>query len=95
MPTYSFDCREHGPHDVVLAMASVTGSHPCPACGAPSRRVFTPPRLNLGDSRARALIDATKATADAPPVVTSIPGQPRRRQRVTHDPRFQRLPKAD
>jgi hypothetical protein len=95
VPTYSFVCDRHGEHDAVISMSALSATYPCPACDRPSRRVFHPPLLNLGDSRARRLIDATKATADEPPVVTSIPGAPRRRQKVARDPRLRNLPKPD
>jgi len=52
------------------------------------------PMLNLGDSTVRRLIDATTATSDRPQVVNALPGQPRRRQKVTHNPLAAKLPRA-
>lgn len=92
MPLYTFQCASHGRFDLARAMRESDSAGPCPVCSAPSKRVVTAPHLNLGDARARRLIDATKQTADQPPVVTSIPGRPRRVQKVARDPRLRKLP---
>lgn len=93
MPTYCFACAHHGRFDAVLRIDAVADRCPCPTCGAPSGRRFTPPGLNLGDARARRVIEATEATSEAPPVVRSLPPGPRRRQRVTRNPLAARLPR--
>lgn len=92
MPTYQFSCSTHGPFDATLTMAELTDTHPCRECTEPSRRVFSPPQLRLGDSRARALIDATARTADQPAVVSGPPGRPSRPRRAA-DPRTAKLPR--
>lgn len=97
MPLYSHRCRIHGAFDHIRTMADSATDAQCPVCRAFSPRVFTAPYLNLGDATARRLLDATMATADAPPVVNSLPGSsaPRRRQRVTTNPLHRKLPKQD
>ena len=95
MPWYAFACEQHGQHDAFMRMGELKTTHPCPTCHRPGRRVYLAPLLNLGDPGARRLIDATQATSDSPPVVSSIPGNPRRRQKVAHDPRLRKLPKPD
>lgn len=95
MPWYSFRCEQHGDYDAFMLMREVRATWPCPTCRRPSRRVYVAPLLNLGDASARRLLDATAATASAPPVVTAVPGRPRRRQKVARDPRLAKLPKPD
>ena len=95
MPWYVFRCDQHGEHGVFMRMSEVKATHPCPNCHRQGKRVYQTPMLNLGDAQARRLIDATESTADAPPVVTSVPESPRRRQKVARDPRLQKLPKPD
>ncbi|WP_185991233.1 zinc ribbon domain-containing protein [Janibacter cremeus] len=93
VPTYEFSCADHGHFDIHASIRDIPHFALCPMCSGRSKRVFSTPRLNLGDSRARQLLDATGATADTPRVVSSPPSIPRRPQRVTYDPRAQRLPR--
>lgn len=95
MATYDFTCSDHGVTTVTMPMTEVGDSHPCPRCSAPARRVFTPPRLSLGDSAARRLLDATTATAHEPAVVSSVPGRSRAPvpRRPVADPRTAKLPR--
>ena len=94
MPTYVFSCPDHGRFDRIFRMSEVCDHTPCPSCGSAARRAMAAPMLNLGDSTARRLIDATTATSDRPQVVSAIPGRPRRRQKVTHNPLAAKLPRA-
>lgn len=93
--TYEFRCAEHGVITVAVPMTEVTGTIPCPTCGAAARRLFSAPQLALGDSTARRIIDATRRSADQPQVVTAPVGQPlsARRRRPLADPRTAKLPK--
>ena len=96
MPTYGFDCARCGAFDLVRPMAEASAPAACPGCGAPGRRVWGAPALRAGDPRARRALDASEASADAPPVVDRIPGVRApggRRGRVTTDPRHLRLPR--
>lgn len=94
MPSYEYKCPAHGRFDVVLSMAASSADHACPLCGMKSRKVISAPYLNLGDPMSRRVIDATKATADKPGIVTTLPtSSGRRSQQVSRDPRHQRLPK--
>ncbi|PID98538.1 MAG: FmdB family transcriptional regulator [Actinomycetales bacterium] len=95
MPTYSYICPDHGKFDVFLSMSECVAVYPCMSCERGSRRLFSAPSLNLGDSRARQLLDATKETADRPRVVSSLPSNSRKvRQKVSHNPLHKKLPKS-
>ncbi|WP_210403824.1 FmdB family zinc ribbon protein [Salinibacterium sp. UTAS2018] len=94
IPAYEFSCAEHGHFDKRAPMGDIPQVASCPVCSGDAPRVFSSPLLNLGDSGARRLLDATNATADAPRVVGAPPSGSRRPQRVTYDPRAQKLPRA-
>jgi len=64
----------------------------CPECLAVARRTMGSPNVGLGDRSAIALQDATRATADRPQVVGQ-PAPAQSRQRVTHNPLHQTLPR--
>jgi putative FmdB family regulatory protein len=96
MATYDFTCRDHGVTTIQVPMSQVSPTLPCPTCGAEARRVFSAPRLSLGDSTSRRLIEATARTAHEPAVVSALPGRPfgpGRRRPVTADPRTAKLPR--
>ncbi|MFC5993018.1 FmdB family zinc ribbon protein [Pseudonocardia hispaniensis] len=93
MPTYSYRCPEDSRFDLVRPMAEADEPAQCPHCGQPSRRVFGAPALRAMDSRLRRALDAGERSADAPEVVTSVPGRSRRATPVTRDPRHARLPR--
>ncbi|MET9325954.1 FmdB family zinc ribbon protein [Tsukamurella sp. NPDC003166] len=76
MPTYEFRCSSCGPFDAVYSMREVPEATAC-RCGAPARRGITAPRLGSGASRAMKLLDATKATAEKPAVVSAPTGRTR------------------
>lgn len=95
MATYEYTCPDHGLTEVSLPMGSAPVSLDCPECGAPARRVYSSPRVSSVDATRMGLIDATKATAEQPAVVTSIPGQrsgPPQRM-APPDPRLKKLPR--
>lgn len=97
MPTYEFSCDEHGRSESFFSMGDAPDSVPCPACGSPSRRAFSSPMISAVDQKRMGLIDSTKASADAPAVVTSIPRGGRINSKPTPmappDPRLQKLPR--
>ncbi|KNA90561.1 zinc ribbon domain-containing protein [Gordonia sp. w5E2] len=94
MPTYVFRCRQ-ACDDVeqVHSMLTVPDDVECPVCSERARRIVTAARLGVGDSAAMRAHDATRATADAPTVVSSVPGSPRRSTPVTTNPLHRRLPR--
>jgi putative FmdB family regulatory protein len=93
MPTYRFSCGACGDFAVVRPMAESGASAPCPECGRAAGRMFGPPALHAVDERLRRAYGASERSADAPQVVSSVPGQSRRATRITSDPRHARLPR--
>jgi hypothetical protein len=65
----------------------------CPSCGCGALRVFGLPALRSLDPRLRDAMDASARSADAPPVVSAVPGRSPRATRTTTDPRHARLPR--
>ncbi|WP_347353939.1 zinc ribbon domain-containing protein [Intrasporangium sp.] len=92
MATYEFRCEQDGVVTLTVPMGEVGPTAPCPACGRAARRVYSAPQLRLGDGRARAMLDATTATADRPAVVGHPVGGRARRPRPAADPRTAKLP---
>jgi len=90
---YEFRCREHGAWEELRPLGRAPDDLPCPECGAPARRVITAPRLSRASQGRMRVIEATEASADAPPVVTALPSAPRRRPRAATNPALQRLPR--
>jgi putative FmdB family regulatory protein len=81
MATYVFRCPDCSIFEVSQPMSALTPTHPCPACGTASARVFTPPRLATTPVALRRAVDAADGSAEAPRVVRSIPdGAPRPRR---------------
>ncbi|GEL20195.1 FmdB family zinc ribbon protein [Pseudonocardia asaccharolytica] len=93
MPTYSYRCPDCSDFDLVRPMAEADAPARCPGCGRPSRRVFGAPALHSMDPRQRRAMDASERSADAPEVVSSVPGRARQAIPVTRDPRHARLPR--
>ncbi|BDD83108.1 hypothetical protein TPB0596_28710 [Tsukamurella pulmonis] len=91
MPTYEFRCSGCGPFDAVFSMREVPATTPC-RCGAPARRGISAPRLGTGATGAMRLLDATKATAERPAVVSGPPGRSGGGG-APSDPRHARLPR--
>lgn len=93
MPTYSYRCPAHGSFDRVVQISRRDHPANCPECDEPGSRVLKAPRISMGDSTARRLIDETRSTADAPRVVSSLPPGKPRRSNTPADPRLRRLPR--
>ncbi|AGB21062.1 putative regulatory protein, FmdB family [Mycobacterium sp. JS623] len=93
LPTYGYRCRCCGGFDLVRPMAEAATTAPCPACGETSSRVFRAPALRALDPGLRRALDADARSADAPQVVSSVPGRSRRTTPITTDPRHARLPR--
>ena len=92
MPLYEFRCHDGTVFEATFTMAEVPDQQACPGCGQPARRRISPPRLSIAGTAAYSLIDATKSSAHAPPVVSST-GPVGRAQRYTQNPLHQKLPR--
>ena len=95
MATYGYRCTQDGPFDVTAPIGTAPAAPQCPRCGGTGRRVFTAPQLSSADPRRTALIDATKATAERPAVVESVPAQTGSRRTVSPrtNPMLAKLPR--
>ncbi len=93
MAVYVYRCDTHGDAERSLPIGTALPTAACPTCGATAGRVFTPPRLSLGDATRRALIDRTERTADVPDVVASPGPRPARRAPASVNPALGRLPR--
>lgn len=93
MAIYVYRCATHGLTERSLPIGTALPTTDCPTCGATAGRVFTAPRLSLGDPVRRALLDRTKRTADVPDVVSSPGPRPARRAPASANPALRRLPR--
>lgn len=97
MANYTYRCAEHGPAEYAFPVGSAPQHVDCPDCGTPAKRVYRSPMLSAADRDRMGLIDSTKASADRPEVVTSIPRGGRLNSKPTPsappDPRLRRLPR--
>jgi putative FmdB family regulatory protein len=93
MPTYVFRCEQHCPDFTEqYPMAAVPEDSRCPRCAGRARRKIGAPALSVGNSAAMRLQDCTRATADDPGVVRTLPPGDRP-ARVTTNPLHRRLPR--
>ncbi|MGB2720169.1 MAG: FmdB family zinc ribbon protein [Rhodococcus sp. (in: high G+C Gram-positive bacteria)] len=94
MPTYSFRCAQRcDPVEQSFSMADVPSEVTCPECGEAAGRKISSPALGRGSSAAMKAHDASRATADTPAVVSSLPPAGRSAPRTTSNPLHRRLPR--
>ncbi|MGB6180386.1 MAG: zinc ribbon domain-containing protein [Rhodococcus sp. (in: high G+C Gram-positive bacteria)] len=74
-------------------MAEVPAHVECVHCGDSAPRTIASPALGRGNSPAMRAHDAARATAEAPHVVSSIPGKSRRGTPTTSNPLHRKLPR--
>ncbi|MEU2350927.1 FmdB family zinc ribbon protein [Modestobacter sp. NPDC049651] len=91
MAGYEYRCTGCGPWEVRLPIGTAEPTLPCPACGRPGRRAYTPPLLGRTPPAAAAARQRMEASADAPQVTSSVPAAARRPAR--RDPRWDSLPR--
>lgn len=93
VPTYVFRCGQGCPDFTEQhSMAVVPDDVPCPSCRSQAKRRIGAPALGAGSSPGMRIQDATRATADRPDVVGSLPAS-RRRAPVTANPLHRKLPR--
>ncbi|OZD79549.1 hypothetical protein CH296_10310 [Rhodococcus sp. 14-2496-1d] len=94
VPTYSFRCaRRCAPVEQRFSMADAPSEVTCPECGDAAARQISSPALGRGNSAAMKAHDASRATADTPAVVSSLPPAGRSATRTTSNPLHRRLPR--
>jgi putative FmdB family regulatory protein len=93
MAVYVYRCAEHGRTEASSPIGTAAAAVPCPACGSSAVRIYTAPRLSLGSSARRELIDRTERTRDEPDVVSAPPPRRRGGAAVARDPVLRRLPR--
>ncbi len=93
MAMYAFRCRECGPFDARFPIGTAPEGSPCPDCGRSSSRVITAPGIGNRRNPYRSTVERTMASADAPQIVSSLPGGSRRAAPVTTNPLHRKLPR--
>jgi putative FmdB family regulatory protein len=93
MAVYVYRCAEHGTTEESRPIGTAVAAVPCPTCGSSALRLYTAPRLSLGSSTRRALIDRTERTRDEPDVVSAPPPRSGGRADVRRNPALRRLPR--
>jgi putative FmdB family regulatory protein len=76
MPLYSFDCAGCGPFELTRSMTEASLPGTCPECGAPARRVFTPPGVARLGGPVRRALEMEEKSAHEPAVVGTKQGRP-------------------
>lgn len=93
MAVYLYRCADHGIVEVPRPMGTALREWTCPECREVAVRVFTAPRLSLGSSLRRALIDSTERTRDEPAVVSGPLSHRAAASAATRNPAHARLPR--
>ena len=95
MATYQFRCDEHGRLEIEAAIGTAPPTLECPGCGHQAPRVFCAPMVVRSPRAMTQAFENAERSADEPNVVKSIPpsSSASTRQRYTHDPAHQRLPR--
>ena len=93
MAVYVYRCVEHGTTEESRPIGTAAAAVPCPTCGSSASRFYTAPRLSLGSSARRTLIDRTERTRDEPDVVSAPPPCSGGGAEARRNPALRRLPR--
>ncbi|WP_326557744.1 zinc ribbon domain-containing protein [Micromonospora sp. NBC_01796] len=74
MATYGYRCPRDGEFEVRFPIGTATASVHCAVCRGESTRIFTAPLVNAIARPLVAAVDRTGRSAEAPEVVSRIPG---------------------
>ncbi|WP_157838529.1 zinc ribbon domain-containing protein [Streptomyces xiaopingdaonensis] len=91
MLRYDYRCPDCNLFEVSCTAGTAAPQLPCPRCGVPAARVFSPPVLLSGSSPVARAVAADRRSAYAPDVVNTLPpvsGRPAARR-----PRHSALPR--
>ena len=94
MPLYEYRCSTCSGFELSFPMGQAPAASSCPQCGDPSPRRPSVPRLSLGSTGARRLLDSTARSAEQPDIVRSVPANGSRpASRTTTNPLHRKLPR--
>lgn len=74
MATYQYRCPVDGDFEVRLPLGAAGPVARCVTCRGDARRVWSAPRLARAPRALRTALDRAEASAEAPAVVSRIPG---------------------
>jgi putative FmdB family regulatory protein len=69
MPTYEFECTDHGSYELVRPIAQVREPAPCPECGADGKRLLSAPNLASGSAVGRRAAAVNERSQHEPRIV--------------------------
>ncbi|MEE6262412.1 zinc ribbon domain-containing protein [Plantactinospora sonchi] len=75
MPTYDYRCPRDGVFPLRFPIGEAAPAVRCATCAGEAVRVFAPPMLSALSRALVAALDRTGRSAEAPEVVTRIPGR--------------------
>lgn len=81
MAHYDYRCRTCGVFEVTRPVHAAASQQSCPRCGAPARRLFTPPALVAGETARSRAVEVDRRSAHEPAVVTGPPPRAARPRR--------------
>lgn len=93
MATYEYGCGRHRAFTVSFPIGQAPRAQPCPVCGAAAGRVVSAPALARTPRRLAAAYDRAGRSAEAPEVVSEVPGRRRSGQQAAAHPAHARLPR--
>lgn len=69
MPTYEFECTDHGTFELIRPMAEVRTPAHCPECQQESRRLLSAPLLATGSALGRRAAAVNERSQHEPRIV--------------------------
>ena len=69
MPTYEFECTDHGTFEVIRPMAEARSPAPCPECLQSARRLLSAPLIATGSVSARRVAAINERNQHEPRIV--------------------------
>jgi putative FmdB family regulatory protein len=70
MPTYEFDCSDHGTFELARPIARMREPADCPTCGVSARRILSLPNVALVSSVNRKATEVNERSRHEPRLVT-------------------------
>ncbi|MFC6016639.1 zinc ribbon domain-containing protein [Plantactinospora solaniradicis] len=92
MATYEYRCPRDGVFEAAYPIGQAPAGMPCATCAAEADRVFSAPMLSATPRALVTALDRAGRSAEAPEVVSRIPGRRSTATRPVH-PGHARLPR--